>query len=272
MKIYNPLSKRKKKSLVSLYLTVGLLFIFILIFGPGIRRYAIIFRESGYSFSMAGQYHNLKNFGIPVPKGYTIHGIDVSHHQGRINWPEVVAMDVEGIKIEFAFFKATEGITRKDRHFERNWKQAGKVGIIRGAYHFFHPTRDAEAQALAFIHMVKLDVGDMPPILDIEVSNRKSKKEIVESALVWCRLVEAHYGIKPVIYTSPGFYDKYLADDFEDYPLWIAHYHKKKPRMNHRKWQFWQHSDRATINGIKGKVDMNVFNGSRSKLRQMVIR
>ena len=255
-----------------LYLTAGLVFIFILVFGPGIRRFAIIFRESGYSFSVAAQYHNLKNFGIPVPKGYDVHGIDVSHHQGKINWPEVVAMDVDGIKIEFAFFKATEGITRKDRQFERNWKRAGEVGIIRGAYHFFHPTRDAEAQALAFIQMVELEVGDMPPILDIEVSNRKSKKDIVEGALTWCRVVEAHYGIKPIIYTSPGFYDKYLADDFEDYPLWIAHYHKKNPRMDHRKWQFWQHSDQATINGIKGKVDMNVFNGSRRKLRQMVVR
>ncbi|MDY0104644.1 MAG: glycoside hydrolase family 25 protein [Lentimicrobium sp.] len=272
MKVFNPLSIRKKKGLVWLYLTGGLLFIFILVFGPAIHRYAIIFRESGYSFSVASQYHNLKNFGVRVPRGYNVHGIDVSHHQGKINWSEVVAMDVDGIKIEFAFFKATEGITRKDRHFDRNWKEAGKVGLIRGAYHFFHPTRDAEAQALAFIQSVELEAGDMPPILDIEVSNRKSKKEIVEGALLWCQRVEAHYGVKPVIYTSPGFYDKYLADDFEDYPLWIAHYDKKKPRMDHRKWQFWQHSDGATINGIKGKVDMNVFNGSRSKLRQMVVR
>ena len=270
MKIYNPLSKRKNKSLVLLYLTVGLLFIFILVFGPSIRRYAIIFRESGYSFSAAGQYHNLKNFGIPVPKGYDVHGIDVSHHQGKINWPEVVAMDVDGIKIEFVFLKATEGITQKDRQFKRNWKQAGEAGLIRGAYHFFHPTRDAEKQALAFIHTVELEPGDLPPVLDIEVVNRKSKKEIVEGALTWCRLVEAHYGIKPIIYTSPGYYDAFLSDDFEAYTLWIAHYHKKKPRMDHREWHFWQHADCATINGIKGGVDINVFNGSRRKLREIV--
>jgi lysozyme len=268
----NPLGKSKKARLSRLYLAGGLLFLFTLIFGPAIYRFSVTFIRSGFSFSAAGQYHNLKNFGVPVPKGYNVHGIDVSHHQGRISWDEVALMNANDIKIDFAFIKATEGITRQDRLFDRNWKKAKEAGIIRGAYHFFHPSRDAGKQAANFIKMVKLSPGDLPPVLDIEVANRKSKKEIVDGALEWCRIVEAHYGMKPIIYTSPGYYDKYLADDFKDYPLWIAHYHKAKPRMDHRRWQIWQHTDCATINGIKGGVDMNVFNGSISKLRKMCVK
>jgi lysozyme len=266
-----PRPKRRKKSPARLWLVLGLSGLLLIFAGPSLYRFSVAFFNSGFSISEAEQYHNLKNFGVPVPSGYKVHGIDVSHHQGRINWKEVDTMNVNGITIEFAFLKASEGITRQDLQFQRNWKKAGEAGILRGAYHFYHPTRDAAAQARNFIAQVKLEPGDLPPVLDIEKSNRRSKKEIVEGALEWCRLVEEHYKVKPIIYTSPGFYDKYLADDFEDYPLWIAHYYKEIPRMHHRKWHFWQHTDKARINGISGGVDLNVFNGSLSKLKRMCI-
>lgn len=242
-----------------------------IIAGPAIYRYAVIFYKSGFSFSDAEQYHNLRSFGVRIPGGYEVHGIDVSHHQGRIDWAEVDSMNINGIKISFAFLKATEGISRQDRQFERNWKKTREAGIMRGAYHFFHPSRNAKDQAINFINEVTLEKGDLPPVLDIEVSNRKTKKEIVDGALEWCRLIETHYGMKPIIYTSPGFYNKYLKDDFEDYPLWIAHYYKDLPRMSHRKWQFWQHTDKAKINGVKKGVDLNVYNGSLSKLQRMCV-
>ncbi len=263
--------KKKKSDKSRLYLYTGLLAVFLIVMAPLFYRYGLPLIKSGFSWTEAEQYHNLKNFGVPIPPGYKTHGIDVSHHQGRINWTEVAAMEVNGIRISFAFLKATEGITRQDRQFKRNWEKAGEAGMMRGAYHFFHPSRDAAKQAENFINQVKLKPGDLPPVLDIEVSNRRSKKEIVEGAMEWCRLVEEHYGVKPIIYTSPGYYDKYLADEFKDYPLWIAHYHEELPRMHHRKWQFWQHTDKANINGIKGEVDLNVFNGSLSKLRKMCI-
>lgn len=252
-------------------LFAGLFLILAIAAGPSVYRYLFTLYKSGFSFSEAEQYHNLKNFGVPVPAGYEVHGVDVSHHQGRINWAEVDTMNVNGITIDFAFLKATEGITRQDREFARNWKKTKDAGILRGAYHFFHPTRDAAEQAKNFINQVKLEPGDLPPVLDIEVSNRRSKKVIVDGALKWCELIEEHYGIKPIIYTSPGFYNKYLADDFEDYPLWIAHYYKEKPSISHRKWQFWQHTDKAKINGITGGVDLNVFVGSLSKLKKLCV-
>lgn len=263
-------SGKRKTRFTRLYLIGGLVFLLLVIAGPAIYRFGVSFVRSGFSFSAAEQYHNLKNFGVEIPPGYKVHGIDVSHHQGKINWAEVAAMDIKGIKISFAFIKATEGITRQDRHFARNWKKTRAAGILRGAYHFYHPSRDAAKQAQNFINTVKLEKGDLPPVLDIEVSNRRSKKEIVEGALEWCRIVEEHYGMKPIIYTSPGYYDKYLADDFEDFTLWIAHYEQDKPRMHHRRWQFWQHTDKATINGISGGVDLNVWNGSEAKLRRLL--
>lgn len=266
-----PRSKRRKIAPVKIYLITGVLLVLAISAGPALIRYGVAFYRSGFSFSGAEQYHNLKSFGVPVPSGYKVHGIDVSHHQGRINWEEVDTMNVNEIVINFAFLKATEGITRQDLQFKRNWKKTRETGILRGAYHFFHPSRDAAKQAENFIRQVKLEPGDLPPVLDIEVSNRRSKKEIVDGALEWCRLIEEHYQVKPIIYTSPGFYDIYLADDFKDYPLWIAHYYEDLPRMHHRKWQFWQHTDKAKINGVKGGVDLNVFNGSLSKLQRMCV-
>jgi lysozyme len=264
--------KKRTAGFQRTYLIAGLVVVLAIITGPYIYRYSLALFRSGFSLTGAAQYHNLKNFGVPVPAGYKVHGVDVSHHQGRINWNEVAAMDANGIRISFVFLKSTEGITRQDRQFKRNWDKAGEAGLIRGAYHFFHPSRDAAAQAQNFIKQVKLNPGDLPPVLDIEVSNRRSKADIVSGALEWCRLVEEHYGIKPIIYTSPGFYNKYLADDFEDFPLWIAHYNHNKPRMHHRSWSFWQHTDKATINGITGGVDMNVFNGSMQKLKRFCIK
>lgn len=269
--IPKPGKKRKKISIVRLYLVTGLFLLLAILAGPRIYRFGVLLVKSGFSVSEAEQYHNLKNFGVSIPTGYRVHGIDVSHHQGRINWPEVAAMNVDGVGFSFVFIKATEGITRQDSQFERNWKDAGKAGMIRGAYHFFYASRDAGKQAQNFIDQVKLRKGDLPPVLDIEKSNGKPKKVVVDRALEWCLLIEKHYGVKPIIYTSPGFYNKYLADDFDEYPLWIAHYYQALPRISHRKWQFWQHNDQARINGIKGGVDVNVFNGNPARLKKLCV-
>ena len=73
--------------------------------------------------------------------------------------------------------------------------------------------------------------------------------------------VEKQYGIKPVIYTNIDFYKNYLQNDFDDYPIWIAHYlQPEKPRIE-RKWSFWQHNESGRVNGIKTPVDFNVFSG-----------
>lgn len=269
-------AKRKKKkkpgiSYKKVFLT-AIVLIGIIIAIPAAWRSVSLFIKYGFRSISINQQDNLLNFGVTLPSGYRIHGIDISHHQKNIDWPEIATIDVNGNKINFAFIKATEGITRQDMHFKKNWEKCHEAGLIRGAYHFYYPTRDAKKQAENFINQVTLKPGDLPPVLDIELSKGKSKDEIVKGCKEWCEIIEAHYGVKPIFYTNPTFYDKYLKEDFEDYPLWIAHYYKEVPKMHHREWIFWQHSDCATIKGIDKPVDLNVFKGDMEDLLELCIQ
>ena len=178
-------------------------------------------------------------FGIDMPTKYAIHGIDVSRYQKTIGWDLVKEMKVENIQLGFAFMKATEGISRQDAQFKRNWKQARKAGIPRGAYHFFIASRSGKAQAENFIDNVKLERGDLPPVLDIEQVNGASVTDLQQRVADWLTMVEKKYKVKPIIYTNVVFYETFLQGRFDDYPLWVAHYFvKDKPRIK-RRWHFW---------------------------------
>ena len=187
---------------------------------------------------------------------YPIKGIDISHHQGAINWDKVAADGVD-----FVFMKATEGQDFLDTKFAYNWEEAARVGIPRGAYHFFLPSVDAEKQAQNFIRTVPLEPGDLPPVLDIEVTNQKSRAEIIRGATIWLETIEAHYRIKPLIYASPSYYNDYLDASFDTYPLWLAHHYRFSPRLpeSRKEWVFWQSTNFGFVSGIKGNVDMNYF-------------
>ncbi len=211
-------------------------------------------------------------FGIEIPDSYEIHGIDVSWYQNFIDWPSVREMKVKNIKIGFAFIKATEGLANVDKQYRRNWKKAKEEGLPRGAYHFFLANKSGKIQAQNFITSVKLEPGDLPPVLDIEqlygTNPAKMRKEIKE----WLTTVEEHYKVKPIIYTSVSFYADYLNGEFDQYPLWAAHYlEKNKPRIN-RPWLFWQHNERGRVNGILTRVDFNVFNGDSTDFENLLIR
>jgi lysozyme len=211
-------------------------------------------------------------FGISLPIDYEIHGIDVSHHQSVISWDDVKKMKVKDVNLQFAVIKATEGITRVDWQFRRNWREAKQAGMARGAYHFFISSRDGKQQAENFIATVKLEKGDLPPVLDIEQTNRQNAQTIRKRAMDFLRAVETHYGVKPIIYTNVDFYEQYLGEEFSDYPLWVAHYiQRNKPRIQ-RKWTFWQHSEKGRVNGITTAVDFNVFDGDSSEFDQLRIR
>jgi lysozyme len=213
----------------------------------------------------------VSSFGILMPKGYSVHGIDVSKHQGKIDWKRVSLMNNNGIKVTFAFVKATEGISRQDDRFSFNWEQSTRNGIIRGAYHFYYPSRDAGKQADNFIKQVKLKKGDMPPVIDIEMSNGKSSAKICEGIKVFIGRLEKQYKVKPIIYTNIHFYNTYLKGNFEEYPLWIAGYFDHDRFYNEfvTPWTFWQHSEQGRVDGIRGKVDFNVYNGNLEKLKKM---
>lgn len=211
-------------------------------------------------------------FGIAIPESYSIHGIDVSKYQEVIGWDEVKAMQVKNVKLGFAFIKATQGPKSEDPQFDRNWKKAKQAGIPRGAYHFFLPSEDGKVQAENFISSVKLETGDLPPVLDIEWLNGTTAAQLRKELKEWITTVEAHYGVKPIIYTNVDFYIHHLGSEFDSYPLWVAHYYQlQQPRIS-RDWIFWQHSDQGQVNGITSKVDFNVFNGDSAAFRNFLVR
>lgn len=218
------------------------------------------------------KFTRFPEFGIAIPTTYAIHGIDVSRYQHMIAWEEVKAMKVEDIQLGFAFIKATEGIGNTDPQFKRNWKKARANDIIRGAYHFFIPSKDGRLQAENFIDKVELEPGDLPPVLDIEQLNGTSPAQLKKELIEWLTVVESYYGVKPVIYTNVDFYKRNLGSDFDSYPLWVAHYYQEQqPRIN-RGWTFWQHNDAGNVNGITSKVDFNVFSGDSVEFRNLLIK
>lgn len=201
-------------------------------------------------------------------KGFEVHGIDVSHHQQDIEWDSVSS---EGI--QFAFVKATEGATHQDSRFDKNWYDMKQVGLKRGAYHFFRPMTSAEDQAMNFINIVNMEVGDLPPVLDVEVLDGTDKIHLISNMRTWLYMVELHYHIQPIIYTNQKFYNKYLDGHFDEYKIWIARYSYRKPDLeNDRDWNFWQYGNEGSISGINGPVDFNVFNGNIFELDQMCLR
>lgn len=211
-------------------------------------------------------------FGIDMPVAFSIHGIDVSRYQKKIAWQGVKEMNVENIKLNFAFIKATEGTTLTDKQFKYNWRQAKRQEIPRGAYHFFIPSQDPAQQARYFISRVKLEKGDLPPVLDAEVAGILPVNVFRARIQAWLDIVEAHYKIKPIIYTNAAFYEKYMGPGFNAYPLWVAHYYERKSPRISRPWTFWQHNDKGNVSGIDAKVDFNVFNGDIIAFNMLLLK
>ena len=253
---------RKQKRAVRLILFI--------VFAVGLTAYGgwLFFQWVTYKKAKEAIY---PEFGINIPSTYSIHGIDVSKYQQTIAWEEVSKMDVRDVKLGFAFIKATEGIGIDDPQFGRNWKKAKEAGIIRGAYHFFIGSKDGRMQAEHFIENVELHPGDLPPVLDVEQLNGASATALKKEMKKWLDIVEDYYHIQPIIYTNPEFYARYLGNDFDDYPLWVAHYYQPdQPRIG-RDWLFWQHSDEGHVNGILSKVDFNVFSGDSMAFRTLLL-
>ncbi len=198
---------------------------------------------------------------------YTVHGIDVSHYQSRVDWAGISALPVH-----FAFVKATEGTTYTDSLFNLNWTALKQSGIRRGAYHFFRPEAPPGEQARHFARTVQLDNGDLPPVLDVELIGGLPKPELVRRLQIWLDIVESHFSVKPIIYTNLHFYNRNLAGHFSEYTLWIARYHAKEPKLaDGADWHFWQYGKHGRLTGIKGHVDFNVFRGSLAALDSLCI-
>lgn len=206
------------------------------------------------------------------PDGYEIHGIDISHYQGTIDWDALQNAMIKGCPLRFIFIKGTEGSSRLDDRFKENFSKAREYGFIRGVYHFWTNKSSPRDQAYYFLNNVHLRRGDLPPVLDIEHKPKnKSIEDFQRDVLTWLHIVEDKYHVKPIIYTYYKFKQQYLsAPVFDDYPYWIAHYYVDKVEYK-GKWKFWQHTDAGKLPGIKGYVDFNIYNGSYYDLRKLTI-
>lgn len=239
----------------------------VLVFAAGF--YYFFIRPYAYRWKPC---YGLKGYGVCIPCDYEVHGIDISHYQGNIDWGRLAQTHGGEFPIRFIFMKATEGGDHSDDMFLQHFDSARKYNFIRGAYHFFRPHTDAHKQADFFIRNVKLTTGDLPPVLDVEDRGKRSKEELQQAVKAWLEQVESHYGVKPILYTSYKFRMRYLDNPaFDAYPYWIAHYYVDSVRYEGR-WHFWQHTDVGTVPGVEKKVDLDVFNGTLSQLDSLRLK
>lgn len=264
-------SKSGKFKIISITLLVAFLVFSPLYYGTVLRSFVSTGRWVKDLF-IYDAYPHYEKYNIRIPRKYYVHGIDVSSYQGKIDWQKVTEMEDYGVKLSFTFIKATEGVTLIDSYFQRNWRESKKSGMIRGAYHYFKPKRSGLWQAKFFLQTVNLESGDLPPVIDIEEIGEVNKLELQLNLQVFLNEIESKTKVKPIIYTGYQFYKDNLQGEFDEYPFWIAHYYQSKLKLKDADWLFWQHADNATINGIKGKVDMNVFNGDEEDLSALLIQ
>ncbi len=218
-----------------------------------------------YSFKVKALFGTIK-----YPDG-KVRGIDVSHYQGEIDWDKLRNASLQGSPVSFVFVKATEGVDILDENFNQNFHYVRRNDIIRGAYHFFSTKSSAEKQARFFCKMVQLEENDLPPVLDVESIGSYSQKDLQKEVLTWLRIVEKHYGVTPILYTSYKFKNKFLSSpEFDRFPYWIAHYYVRELQYKGG-WTFWQHTDAGKVDGVKGFVDVNMFNGTYEDLMSLTI-
>lgn len=191
-------------------------------------------------------------------------GIDVSHYSGSVDWSQVLAAGYT-----FTFAKATQGMDYQDPTFDTNWKAMKAAGIVRGAYHFYVTEDDPQAQASFFLSTVSFQAGDLAPVVDIEtLGTGTDTSSLPDNLRQFLAAVEGKLNVKPIIYTSPGFWNQYLGAGFGDYPLWVAEYGVSTPKQTNgwTTWTLWQFQENATVPGVASGADVNQMNPSVSGL------
>lgn len=218
----------------------------------------------------AKRISDVRNFQVLKKHEGKSVGIDVSEYQGKINWSYVDTLEKK-YPLHYVFIRATVGKDRKDYQFKRNWLGAKENKMIRGAYHYYRPNENSLEQAELFIKTVSLQKGDLPPVLDIEkLPKNQSIANLKLGLKRWLQAIESHYGVKPIIYTGERYYDDFLKEEFSDYLFWIANYNLYREEIA-EDWLFWQFTEKASIPGIKGNVDVNIYNGDLQQLRFITV-
>lgn len=228
--------------------------------------YHLAFKHILFRFTTC---NGIKLYETCIPKGYSTYGLDISHHQGKINWKKLAEENPKENPIRFIYMKASEGSDHKDTQFDTNWSNAKKYGFTRGAYHYFSPHSTGLEQATMFTQTVKMEKGDLPPVIDVE-EKPENRTLFLQELKIFIAKVEEHYGIRPIIYSSKKYKKRYLNDKyFERFPTWIAHYYVDTLEVN-QTWTIWQCSDRGRLPGISRNVDINIFNGTPESLENYI--
>jgi lysozyme len=194
----------------------------------------------------------------PLTENY-VQGVDVSAHQGGIDWDALARANVR-----FAYIKASEGAMFVDPRFAANWRDAGRAGVRRGAYHRFTLCRSAAAQAQNFIRTVPRASEALPPAVDVENFQDCASRTAVAQIEEFLDTIQARYGVRPILYVTRQFHDTHLHD-FPHERFWIRSLYAP-PEFRTADWVIWQHHNHAQRPGIDAPVDLDAFRGGEAAL------
>jgi lysozyme len=202
----------------------------------------------------------------PYPSDFPVHGVDVSHHQGPIDWAMVAREPGQ----RFAYLKATQGRAHVDPEFARNWRGARAAGLKVGAYHYFSFCSGAAAQARLFLSVVPRAADALPAVLDVEhllnCAPAPDVDKVRASLRLWLTRVERATGKRPIVYATADVLNEFFLGSDLDYPLWVRATPEDPEPVLQLPWLIWQYDDQHTLSGLAGTVDRDVFTGDATGL------
>lgn len=198
-----------------------------------------------------------QHFEKIIPEGYASVGIDVSHHQGEIDWEQLLTTKGFDTIIDFVYCKVTEGADHLDTQWARNRETLNAMGVLNGAYHYFSTKTPPRPQAAYFLEQWDEREIDLPPVLDVE-DEGFSDEDLIAKMRIWLTEVERISGQRPVIYTSLNFYETKFRNQFPGYKFWIAAYSREPEYMTDKDVIHWQFSESGNLPGVEAEVDLNV--------------
>ena len=211
-------------------------------------------------------------FAYPDIQSFPVRGIDVSHHQGAIDWRRIA-----GQNIRFVYLKASEGGDWQDASFDGHLEQAHAAGLAVGAYHYFTLCAPGPVQARNFITAAPaVPHLNLPPAIDLEyVGNcgtRPGQGRLARELKAFIAIVKKHYGKTPIIYSTQTFFEDYLDKDpaFRAYPLWVRNLYGEAGWSRGRTVMFRQFANHARLGGIKGSVDLDLYIGSKAQFAELI--
>lgn len=239
-------TRKKQRSVGTLVFVLGFIAILLL----------VVFKLYPSYFQDATE-ENSSSLEVSIPAGFPSFGIDISHHQGDIDWDHLFVNNRYDTVIQFVYCKATEGTNHIDRNWKKNRAKLKNLRIAHGAYHFFSPNQPVLKQAHHFLTHWQKSEQDLPPVLDVETTGN-STTALIAAMKIWLQHVENKTGMRPIIYTSLHFFETKFKRDFADYKFWIAAYSRKPTALEDSRVIHWQYSETGKLPGIKEYVDLNV--------------